>query len=808
MKTLLLAIAFCCTSQVSAELLSPIDIPTREWQQFASSGYEHPVCGIVFSESDQVCAGMPLGGLGTGCLDIETSGVLGFSSIFRPSLMLEPTPYQTLRNPQLFTPFLGISVGGETWVMASQEMIEGGIQRGCVDPVEPGKYTKNETYMKHWRVRVPETEQVHAAAAIRYWGHYPIVDIDYQTSAPVAVSLRAWSSFIPGDAVVSSIPAAVFEVRLHNQTDSRQRGVLAFNFPGPLENEVGAQASLERSQLSQDGWHAVSITSGIASYAVAVLDAPSAKFGGNLSCGGTRWSKIFDQLPEPTAADLGTSAATPFDLSPDETQTIRFVLAWRLAEWTGGAYDEIKHFDETWLENEFTLSRAGCHERSTYYPEYLSRYDSAFDVVRQIAAEHGPLLQRIIAWQEEVYTSQDLPVWLRSALVNNLSQFAEDSLWAAPKGELADWAAPLGAFQMTECPRTCAIVGCIASNYYGDLPITYFFPELERQILRGYAAHIRPDGAVPFLYPPKDFNKAAYEWQIGLNGACFADLVHRLWLRTRDDSVVEEFYPTVKKNTAFTVNLAGGEQGIISFHREGVGQEWWEHTPVYGMVTHLAGVRMAQLRFAERMAHHMGDEAFASQCHAWLQQASLLTEEYLWNDETKSYDFYRYPAKDLSSDDIMSSQLDGQWMVDLHSLEPVFRSDRIQTALKTITVCLADVGMAGFAEPGKGPDLARYGTFPPEVNIVAMTYLYHGWHELGLEIARRNMDNIIRVQGLGWDMPNLIRCDNGARTYGADYFQNMVLWGLPAALAGSDLTGPCQSGGLVDRILRAASPVK
>ena len=291
-----------------------------------------------------------------------------------------------------------------------------------------------------------------------------------------------------------------------------------------------------------------------------------------------------------------------------------------------------------------------------------------------------------------------------------------------------------------------------------------------------------------------------------MNGACFADLVHRLWLRTGDDEIVREFYPAVKKNTEFTVGLASGEHGIISFPREGKGQEWWEHTPVYGMVTHLAGVRMAQLRFAKRMAEAVNDDAFAKQCGQWIALASNLTEENLWNEETKSYDFFRYPAKDMHSTDIMSSQLDGQWMADLHGLPAVFRRDRIKTALKTIEkTCLVEIGgMAGFAEPGKGPDLARYGTFPPEVNIVAMTYMYNGQRDLGLEIARRNMDNIIRVQGLGWDMPNLVRCDTGARTYGADYYQNMVLWGLPAALSGQDLAGPSKEGGLVHRMIHAA----
>ena len=790
--------------QARAQLISE-NAPVGQWTQFEAAGYEHPVSGLVFTEQDKVCAGMPLGGLGTGCLDIETSGVLGFSSIFRPSMIVEPTPYQTLRNPQLFSPFLGISIGDDTWVMATQELLDGGEFIGCVDPVDPGNYTQNPTYMAHWRVNVPKTEDVRSVDSLRYWGHYPIVDIDYSSAAPVAVSLRAWSPFLPGDAQASAIPGAVFEVRLVNQSDDHQQGTLAFSFPGPVANERGSGDRVRRSAVSSERFHAVSVAVGPVDYAVAVLDEKNVRFGGSLSGGGKSWAQAATQLPKPDPSDTGISAAAAFSLRPGEKRAIRFVLAWRLSEWQGGAYNEIKHFDETWRENEFTLSRFARTDRTRYEPQYTLQYGSALEVVEQLSKEHESLLSRIVRWQQEVFAAEELPVWLRSALINNLALFAEDSLWAAPHGELSEWAAPLGAFQMTECPRTCAIVGCIASNYYGDLPIAYFFPELERQILRGYAAYVRPDGAVPFLYPPKDFTKAAYEWQIGLNGACFADLVHRLWLRTGDDSVVEEFYPIVKKNTEFTVNLASGEHGIISFHREGTGQEWWEHTPVFGMVTHLAGVRMAQLRFARAMALQASDKPFADQCEAWLQEASKLTEEYLWNEKTQSYDFFRYPAKKMHSTDIMSSQLDGQWMVDLHGLEPVFRPDRIDAALRTITTCLADVGMAGFAEPGKGPDLARYGTFPPEVNIVAMTYMYRGWRELGLEISRRNMDNIIRVQGLGWDMPNLIRCDDGRRTYGADYYQNMVLWGLPAALANQDLSGPCQPGGLVSRILQSAA---
>jgi hypothetical protein len=55
-------------------------------------------------------------------------------------------------------------------------------------------------------------------------------------------------------------------------------------------------------------------------------------------------------------------------------------------------------------------------------------------------------------------------------------------------------------------------------------------------------------------------------------------------------------------------------------------------------------------------------------------------------------------------------------------------------------------------------------------------------------------------------MPNIMRgdADTGERTYGNDYYQDMMLWSLPAALEGKDFSAPMQHRGLVDRVLRAA----
>lgn len=62
--------------------LFPSGLPGREWVQFRAAGFSRPVSGVVYRLEDPVTNGMPLGGVDTGCLDFESNGLLGYSTIF------------------------------------------------------------------------------------------------------------------------------------------------------------------------------------------------------------------------------------------------------------------------------------------------------------------------------------------------------------------------------------------------------------------------------------------------------------------------------------------------------------------------------------------------------------------------------------------------------------------------------------------------------------------------------------------------------------------------------------------------------
>jgi uncharacterized protein (DUF608 family) len=161
--------------------------------------------------------------------------------------------------------------------------------------------------------------------------------------------------------------------------------------------------------------------------------------------------------------------------------------------------------------------------------------------------------------------------------------------------------------------------------------------------------------------------------------------------------------------------------------------------------------------------------------------------------------------------------LDGEWMAKHHGLPGVFRPERAMTTLATIkqnNVAPTRYGVVNFVDPrGKAfkpgdfpfaATYAPYDIFPTELMMLGMTYMYYDQKELGLELTRRGMSNIVCEQGSIWDSPNIIRGNTGKRSYGSDYYQNMMLWSLPAAMEQKSLEAPARSGGLVDRVLKAA----
>ncbi|MCL5005342.1 MAG: GH116 family glycosyl hydrolase [Acidobacteria bacterium] len=775
--------------------LFPPQVPSKQWAEFDAAGFTQPVCGIVYRRKDDVPHGMPLGGVATASLDLDTDGTFGYCNLFNSGV---PT-----RGPMGYG-FLGISVGGRTWILSTR-------------PVEG----------------------IESAKDIHYWGHYPVADLEYELDAPVGVALRAWTPFIPGDAQLSNTPGAIFEVHIRNVSRQAQKGALAFSFPGPTQaeaqisqtsprqsfaavmgsSEAVAQGAIpaRRREVHGEQFAGLSVRADTGNgYFIGVIGREKPRCGRGLWTSGydyltgIEWRGIRHRLPKAPDDDFSGSIAVDFEVQPDEEKVIRILLAWYSPLWKG--------------------EKTNVFERM-----YTDKYKDAVAVAQDLAAHHENLLKRVLAWQQAIYTEQSIPVWLRESLVNILHLMTKTGYWAQAKPPLKNWVkTDEGLFGMSECPRECPQIECIPCSFYGNVPVVYFFPELARSTLRGYKGYQFPDGAPPWVFggvtagaaegyhatDPCDMATPSPGYQNTLNGPCYVDMFDRYWQTTGDDELLEEFYPSLKKAVIYTINLRPGPEGIISVPAgdrnptqphatPGGGLDWFEGNGWFGMTPHVGGVHLAMLRMAERMARQVGDHPFANQCRQWLETGSKLMEKELWAG--KYYLSYYEPELNKKSDLIFGYQLDGEWMTSFHGLPGVFQKDRVPVVLNTIKdtcVALNRYGAANFSEPDGKPvahvGYGTYGYFPPEVYMLAATFIYNGQRDTGLHVLKTCLEGISVKYGYTWSQPNVVSGDTGKRIYGADYYQNMILWSIPAALEAQDLKQAVASGSLVEKVLNAA----
>lgn len=780
----------------------PRGLLQAEWQQFRAPGYRTPVTGVIYRGEPRPTCGMPLGGLDTGCIDVEPNGMLGYTTIFND--LVEPRRLLNL-------PFMGYRLEGGTRVLISDRMVKADTPTPAASPHQfpPTDYTP--------RYGELELAGVDICRSLEYWGHFPIVDLEFDTGDDLECGVRAFSPFLPGDTETSLLPGAAFRVRLRNRAAQRRAGEFLFSLPGFGDESDTDTESVERTALSSrlpvQGRRVERRSPDPArcmAYALAV-HAAECSWGGGLYADGARWGGA--SLPEPAEAESGLSVSVPFALEAGAETEIAVYLGWHAPVWRAGG----------------SAARPDTNAFTHMYARAHPDLDAVMDTLARRAAE---LLARVVAWQEELYAAPELPGWLADSLINNLHLLPECSIWSQAGGVLGDWVdADLGLFALNECPRGCPQLECLPCSFYGNVPLLYFYPEAALSTLHGYRAYQYADGRPPWIFggvtasveasrQPYDMAAPDRGYQTVLNGACYIVMADRYWRTSGDDGFLADFWESLKRCNDHSMNLrpAYGPSQVVAMPTpgtdgHGLGDTEWFEAPEpgwKGYVTHAGGIRLAQVAIMRRMARAMGDDAYVASCDDWLAAGRRTLEDVLWNEDC--YWNFREPETESESDLVFGYQLDGHWITRWHGVEDVFPPARVATTLDTIrrvNCGLSQSGAVNYADPDGGvAQVGGYGPysyFPPELFMLAMTYMYEEGREFGLDLLRRCLANVVRW-GYVWDFPNTTRgdCDTGQRAFGADYYQNMMLWAVPAALDTADMTGPSRAGGLARRMRQAA----
>ena len=792
------------------------------WNTFHAAGYSQPVSGICYRTKQPgyfglyilkplPVSGMPLGSIDTGALYLEPSGQLGYTSVFN---------HLTPLGGPLNTPYLGITVGSKGWVCGTGQ-------------------TKNYAGNNRPSLGIGVCSSMSESD---YWGHYPIADIEYHApEAPVQVGLRAWSPFIPGDSKSSNTPGAVFEVHLRNQTKTAQNGNVLFSFPGFAEHHsrdhaigwpnlpstpVMPAAKISR-RPAPEGLKGIWVEnrSWGMSYVLATNEETEVRTGGALGIDGAIWEKAHEAMPSTAEADDGgSSIAVGFSLGPGESKVVRIFLAWYAPEWEGNGVPG------TGGERIMTLAPEGMALSTTgkrFTHMYAKRFADAGEVATCLARNHASWLRRIIAWQSEVYAEPGLPGWLADSLINALYYFAPCSMWAQAKDPIGSWCRPEdGLFAMEEAPRSCPHMNTLSNVGMAGPTLSFMFPDLAISMLRTIRSTQRENGDVAQLLGrwADPANPMSYDYQEVVSGFCYVYAAYAHWKVTGDEAFMKEFYPSVKKalQYSFTQRPDLGPSQIIAMppHREHAWNdiEWFEDRPMYGYVTHPGGLRMAGAEMLKSWAQAMGDSEEVAYLDSLIAAGKDTMQKYLWRGD--HYMIYNDTKTGKTLDAIFSPTLNGQYFAHYSGVEPVFPKENVDKvlALQRDKVCkISKLGMPPiYAEPDgsvwnrdkTGYITGQYVYTNHQVIWNAITFIYEGQKDFGLELLRKNLELSYLYWGYTWDGTNCCSAggDTGEVNYGWDYWFNWSIWTAPAALQNKDMTALSQPGGLVHRILAAANP--
>lgn len=606
-----------------------------------------------------------------------------------------------------------------------------------------------EKVFADWLTVEAGTRQIPLSVArIQYWGHYPVADLLAQLDEiPLEIGIRAFTPFIPGDAADSNTPAALFELELRNRSDQQQALVLHLKFPLATTAPAG---NAERGQLVVRSDAKIESAAGDGSYSI------------------------------------------PVDLPPHGAKRVRFAAGWYAPVWRDSG-DEPR------------------------WNRYSQRFSGAAEVAEFTLRNQEQLLRRVLAWQNEIYRT-DLPEWLQDALVQGFYSLAKNSVWIASTRK-DDWWGKNGWFTHSESHTGCPIVETMVCRMHGHFALLFFFPELEETTLDGFRHYQISSGEIPFAFGmPTSMRDPRYTCQHPLNSGEYAQMVYQLYRRTGDREQLSKFYESCKQAIRFQYSLDDDNCGLVHDHSHALpGQSWpanqfYDQWPWQGTSSYVAGIWLATLGAGAALAEAAGDTAFAAECTARLSKAKRTFEANLWNGSY--YRLWSDKEKGDVSEVCLANQLMAVWCTRVAGLADPLPSGHIDTALNTIerlNMNATSYGLInGVTAEGRPFDTGLGQSGDHAMNIffgenlcAAMTFIYQGRGDTGLEIARRLYEAVAIKNHSPWNQRCLLNGQTGMPAWGDDYYSDLVVWALPMGLAGQSV-GQFAQNTLISNMIAAA----
>ncbi|MFP4008395.1 MAG: GH116 family glycosyl hydrolase [Spirulinaceae cyanobacterium] len=686
-------------------------IPACTWQRPIGLGWDNPYTVRYASNLDDgPWHGMPLGGLGAGCIGRSPRGdfnlwhIDGGEHIFRSLPACQFSVFEQTASGE-----------AKAYAMSTQASSDGSLSRWQWYPENKGTY--HALYPRSWY----EYEGVFASELIceqfsPVWANcyqessYPVAVFEWTvhnpTDEPLTLSIMlTWQNTIGW--FTNAIKSPEITVRDDGSPEYEYQpkwGDSTGNFNQWIKDFHRVGCLFDRIRPHED------IREGEGQMAIASITNPALEAfylgrwnpNGN---GGDVWDYFAangslpdreDETPAAPGEQLAAAIAIRFTVRPGKTRKIPFILGWDfpITEFAPGVNYFRRHTD--------FFGRTG---------------KNAWTVVRT-ALKHSDIWQeKIQAWQNPIIQREDLPNWFKMALFNELYLLSQGgTLWTA-----ATETDPVGQFGILEC-FDYRWYESLDVRLYGSFALMMLFPRLDKAVLEAFARAIPSHDDTPRIIgynQAKAIRKAPgatphdlgapneHPWE-KTNYTSYQDC--NQWKDLASDFVLQvyrDFVLTGSTDTEFlwecwhAIPIALDYLKGFDLDNDGIPEnagapdQTCDDWQLRGISAYCGGLWIAALEAAIAIARILIDnppanpnltpenypaalEDAIATYQTWLQQARPLYQKTLWNGK-----YYRLDSES-GSDVVMADQLCGQFYAQLLGLQDVIPPENVETALNTI----------------------------------------------------------------------------------------------------------------------------
>ncbi len=579
------------------------------------------------------------------------------------------------------------------------------------------------------------------AGAGEYGALYPKSWFDYRApELPVHLVLEQFSPVLPGNYKETSYPIALYNWYASNDTQQTITVSIMFSWTNMVgwfrdgsshfDNQINVQNTnrfhseplangsvmkgivfdrIRTEKAVQEEWDGQFVIAALESSGVEVsyMNVFSPESDGSgvwkpFSANGSLPNLNLNYAS--SGEQLAGAIAVKFTIHPGERKTIPMVLAWDLPVIQFGA-------GRKWLRR--------------YTDFFGASGKHAWEIAATGLRKGQNWSKQIDDWQAKYVNDESKPLWYRGMLFNEMYILADGgTVWARPLNGANRDGPPRAqttddrddgmddtVFSSLEC-FDYLFYGTLDVRFYGSMPLVKFWPRIEKQEMREFAATVPEENKEQYVWLwklqiehqteltdrkvpgalPHDLGNPIedpfieinqYQWQSSSHwkdlNSKFVLLAWRDYVLTgkNDTAFLKAVYPGVRQAMIYMRQFDKDGDGLIE--NEGYPDQTYDNWITRGASAYSGGLYLAALRATEEIARVMGDAGTAEECKTLFQRAQASYIKQLWNGE-----YFNYDVKSPYRTDIMADQLAGQWYANLTGLGDIVPPQSRLSALHKI----------------------------------------------------------------------------------------------------------------------------